>query len=70
MTEKFPKPFEFLNDQTDEYVEWFVWAFEKKYGKGSWETLAEKRKHQSKDSNENPTMESKGKGGEDEWRKG
>jgi hypothetical protein len=22
MTEKFPKPFEFLNDQTEEYIKW------------------------------------------------
>ena len=45
MTEKYPKPFEFLNEETEEYVKWYVWAFEKKYGKGSWEkTLMEKRK--------------------------
>jgi hypothetical protein len=44
MTEKFPKPFEFLNDATEECIKWYVWAFEKKYGKGSWKkTLAEKR---------------------------
>jgi hypothetical protein len=61
MTEKFPEPFEFLNEEKEEYIKWYVWAFEKKYGKGSWEkTLAEKRK--AIQDNEEHTHASNGNG--------
>lgn len=58
-----------LNNQTKEYIEWFVWAFEKKYGRGSWErTLAEKRREQSKQSGEH--ADGRKSGDDNEWRKG
>ncbi len=44
MNGKFPEPFEFLNDATEEYVRYFIHSFESRYGKGSWQrTLAEKQ---------------------------
>jgi len=47
MSEKFPSPFEFLNEASEEYIKYFVRSFEARYGKGSWErTLNEKRKEQ------------------------
>jgi len=37
MREKFPAPSEFLNEANEDYLKWFSLAFERKYGKGSFE---------------------------------
>ncbi len=68
MNGKFPEPFEFLNEASEEYIRWFIWAFEKKYGRGSWKkTLEEKWKALDGASEEGGTARKEGGHG-DEWR--